>query len=64
MAGVVVDYASDFEVSRSTQVDMRFNYSPDMAINGMITYFKVSDIGCDTTNTGQANVSFREINCE
>ena len=48
MAGVVVDYASDFKVSRSTQVNMRFNYNPDMAVNGMITYSKVSAIGCDT----------------
>merc|ERR1711871_196881 len=48
MARVVVDYASDFKVSRSTQVNMRFNYNPDMAVNGMITYSKVSAIGCDT----------------
>ena len=31
---------------------MRFNYSPDTAINGMITYLKVSDIGCDTAQYG------------
>ena len=40
---------------------MRFNYSPDMTINGMITYLKVSDIGCDTAQYGPSPTLASEV---
>ena len=52
MAAVVVDYAKDLKVSRSTKVTMRFNYDPDITVNGMITYSKLADTGCRTTQDG------------